>query len=204
MKIRVIFIGINLFLLVISLLQVFPVPPYSETLYPRFESGYFAELRNQQEIIRDAFLNIKIEGKPESAWIFLHNLKEKYKIDASVYNSYGHLVRSPGERIKEQREEVLEKINRGGKEISSEIKFHRFASLLPLSASKRCRFCHKSVREGDTIGFLHVEQPFDAHIYYTGERIFIFSVIILMLCVTLFFLFRWEPEGKIKEMFDKS
>ncbi len=204
MKIRIIFIAINLFLIIISLLQVFPVPPFADRLYPKFQSGYFAEMKNQQKIIREAFLNIKIDGKPESAWIFLDNLKMEYKIDGKIYNSYGYFVKNPGNLIKGKDEDTIEKIKKGERKISSEIKFNQFISLLPLVAKKRCRFCHKSVREGDIIGYLDIRQPFDAHIYYTGERIFIFSGITLILCVILFLLFKWEPGGKIKEMFDKS
>ncbi len=204
MKIKVFFIGIVMFLLGISLLQIFPVPPFAERLYPVYESGYFRELREQQQVVAEAFLAVKQGERAEMAWLFLKELKKDHDIKAEVYNSYGYRLAQPGNPLKTENVDLVAKIKRNSKKIYSEVSMGHFSSLLPLVAVKKCRFCHRSVREGDIVGFLHVSQPCDAHIYYTGERILLFTGIAFFLSVILFFLFKWEPEGKIKEMFDKS
>ncbi len=202
MKVKLSFFIILIFLILVSMFQIFPLPPFADQLYPVYESGYFKEIRQNQEVIRDAFLAIKIHGRSEAAWLFLKDLEAHYGIKGEVYNRRGQLVTSPGEREQDIESDVSRYLEKNEGTISSSISVNRFSSFLPLKADNRCAFCHKKAKSEEIIGVLHLDHPFDAHIYYTGERIFIFLLIICALGGLLFLLLKWEPEGKIKEMFD--
>jgi len=204
MKVKLSFFIIILFLIIVSMFQIFSLPPFADQLYPVYESGYFKEIRQNQEVIRDAFLEIKIHGRSEAAWLFLKNLKADHNIKGKVYNRRGQLVTSPGEKEQDIESDVSAYLKKNEDTVVSSISMNRFSSLLPLKADNRCGFCHKKAKNGEIIGVLHLDNAFDAHIYYTGERIFIFLLIICALGGLLFLLLKWEPEGKIKEMFDKS
>jgi len=204
MKVKLSFFVILIFLIIVSMFQIFPIPPFADQLYPVYESGYFLEKRQNQEIIRDAFLEIKIHGRSEAAWLFLKNLETAHNIEGKVYNRRGQLVTAPGEKEQDVESDVSAYLKKNSSAVVSSISMNRFSSFLPLKADKRCAFCHKKAKIGEIIGILQLNHPFDAHIYYTGERIFIFLLIICALGGLLFLLLKWEPEGKIKEMFDKS
>lgn len=204
MKVKLPFFIILIFLIIVSMFQIFPLPPFADQLYPVYESGYFMEIRQNQEIVRDAFLEIKIHGRSEAAWLFLKNLENAHGIEGKVYNRRGQLVTAPGEKEQDVESDVSAYLKKNSGAVVSSISMNRFSSFLPLKADKRCGFCHKKAKIGEIIGVLHLNHPFDAHIYYTGERVFIFLLIICVLGGLLFLLLKWEPEGKIKEMFDKS
>jgi hypothetical protein len=202
MKIKIILITVTALLLVISLLQVLPLPPYAGDIAPLYRSGYFLELDRQFEVIRDAFLGIKMMGRPEYAWIFLDDMKKGHGLAASVYNSRGEAVKAPGEASPGVDPVVISLVNSANPRTISEVRGGRYYAALPVSAADRCRFCHAQ-RPGSLVGVLTFERDFDAHVYYTRERVIIFSMISLVLVILLAALARWDPEKKIKELFDK-
>lgn len=202
MKIKIMLITVTALLLVISLLQVLPVPPYAGDIAPLYRSGYFLELDRQFAVIRDAFLGIKMMGRPEYAWIFLEDMKKDHGLAAAVYNSRGEAVKAPGESSPGVDPAVISLVNSANPVAFSEVRGGRYYTALPVISADRCRFCHAQ-RPGALVGVLTFERDFDAHVYYTRERVIIFSLISMALVILLAALARWDPEKKIKELFDK-
>ncbi len=96
MKLKIAIISAISIPLLISILQILPVPPYAGNLFPVFRSGYFVELDRQFEVIRDAFLGIKMMSRPVYAWIFLDDIEKKHAIKITVHNARGEVGESPG------------------------------------------------------------------------------------------------------------
>jgi len=204
MKIKYLFAGIVSVLLLISISQIFPIPPHEKDISRVYRSGYFSELDREFEIIRDSFIGIKTLGKPAYAWIFLKDLKKQHDISVDVFNSSGFHVPAPGERSEnpdKRLEPVLDSMASGA---YSEVRGSRYFSIVPVYSERKCQFCHKTSEVKNLIGFLSFERKYDAHIYYTSERIIIFILISVVFASILFILLKWDPERKIKEMFDKS
>ena len=92
--ILIIFISV---LILISILQIFSIPPYAEDIFKVYKSGYFVELEKGCEIIKDSFLDIKMMSKPVYGWIFVSDMKKKHGISIKVFDYRGREVTAPGE-----------------------------------------------------------------------------------------------------------
>lgn len=202
MKIKIALISVAALLLAVSLLQILPVPPWAGDVYPVFKSGYFSELDRQFEVVRDAFLGIKMMSRPEYAWIFLEDIRKGHGIAVTVYNARGEAVKVPGTASPGVDAAVISMVNSVNPAPFAEVRGSRYYAALPAIASEKCRFCH-SQQPGGLVGVITFERGYDAHVYYSRERIIIFSLIATALLGLVFLVARWDPEKKIKELFDK-
>ena len=204
MKIKYLFVGIISLLMVISISQIFSIPPYGEDIFPLYKSGYFSELDKNFKIVRDSFLEIKTLKDPINAWIYLDSIKKKYNITVKAYDYRGYEVISPRIKAKEANKRVLKQISSIDPEITSHVEYGKYFSSFPLIMETKCSICHTRKNECGVIGVLTFERKYDAHIYYSAERILLFLFITILLGVMLFALLRWDPVKKIRELFDKK
>ncbi len=189
--------------LAVSIVQMFSVPPYAGDIHSLYRSGYFIELERGFGVIKDAFIETKMFGRPVSAWILLEDIGTRHGTDIRVYNASGLRVKAPGEAENGGDERVLRVINAAEPGVYSQIVGGRYYSAVPVFMEDRCRFCH-DFRSGKKLaGVLTFERDFDARIYYGAERVIIFAVISTALCLLIFLTLRWEPGRRVKELFDK-
>ncbi len=204
MKIKYTFVGLLALLLLISISQIFSLPPYGEDVFPAYKSGYFRELDRGFRIITDSFLGIKTLSRPVYGWIFLEDIKKKYGYTVEVFNSSGIKVSAPGMREDVPDEDVRAVLNSLAPEIETTIDGGRYIAVIPVTAENECRFCHRGYEEGSAVGALRFSRNFDSRVYYTAERVIIFLLLSIILTAALFFVMRWDPDRNVKELFDKS
>jgi len=189
-----------LFLLA-SISQMLPISLYTNDLKALYKSGYFKELEKECLIVTDAFISIKsMSSNPAYAWIFLKEI-EKRDLKVYVCDAESRIIKAPGivsepygnRRFFSSSDDAVESFTRLGK----------FYARVACVKKGGCSPCHPGVRDGRLIGVLYFERSYDAHIYYSLERALIFGILSVFLSITLFFLFRWIPARRIKEMFDK-
>ncbi len=202
MRIKYFFITLLIILIILSISQVISIPPYSDDIFKVYKSGYFDEIEKEFEIIKDSFIGIKTLSKPVYGWIFLSDIEKRYKIDINVYDLKGRIVKAPGKRDGMGSDMVLKVLNSDGNNTLSEIRFGKFYSVMPILSRKECKFCHRGTSNAEKIGAISFERDYDGHIYYSAERMIIFILITIVLSIMLFFIYKWDPEKKIKEMFD--
>jgi len=202
MKIKVVLIIFLSVLLLISISQIFSIPPYGEDVFKFYKSGYFSELEKGFKIIKDSFINIKMMSKPAYAWVFLKDIKKEHGIDVKVYNNKGFEIVAPGKKKKNRDERVFKILNSLNAEIYSETGFGKYYTAIPVKAERRCRFCHgrnkKKIR-----GVISFERACDSYIYYSSERIIIFTLLSIVLAVFMFLVIKWDPGKVSRELFDK-
>lgn len=203
MKIKYMLIFLLGIMVVISVSQIFSIPPFAGDVFTVYRSGYFIELEKQFAVIRDSFIGIKTLGRPVYGWIFLEDIKEKHGIDVRVYNSRGYEVAAPGETGDLNRN-VLRLLNSIKPVTTSRVEADHYYTEMPVRIEKRCRFCHNTPHGEDVLGVMAFARRYDASVYYSAERIIIFSIISLCLLGLMFMVMRWDPEKKVKELFDKK
>ncbi|MCU0821181.1 MAG: hypothetical protein MUC95_01750 [Spirochaetes bacterium] len=204
MKIKYILIIILVGLCGISISQIFSIPPYEKDVYNIYKSGYFSELEKSFDIIKESFIEIKMMSKPAYAWIFLEDIRKKYKMVIRVYNSRGIEVTAPGQEGKRRDPRVIKVLNSLDKKMYSEISIDKYYSALPVFLENRCSFCHNTQNRKKIVGVLTFERSYSSHIYYSSERIIIFILISAAIALLLFFVIRWDPAGAARELFDKN
>ncbi len=203
MKVKIIFIALIAALMAVSASQIFTIPPYAGDIFPVYKSGYFSELDRGFGVIADSFVGIKSMAKPEYAWIFLADIGIAHEMDIKVYDYRGRRVTAPGEKSARQDKKIFGIINQLKPSVHSEIRGGRYCAVIPMKTRGECAFCHTRVNRRDVIGAISFERPYDAHVYYSSERIIIFILITTGLGVLLFLVARWNPGKNIKELFDK-
>ncbi len=202
MKFKYLLIIFLIILIIISISQIFSIPPYEGDIYNAYKSGYFSEIEDNNSIIADSFTGIKMMSKPVYAWIFLEDIKKKYNIDIKVYNNKGVEKLAPGKPGREVDERVIRLINSLNTEIYSELLIGKYYSAIPILSEKKCRFCHGRNKK-KIIGVLTFERGYNSIIYYTSERIVLFIVLSSILTFVLFIVLKWDPGRVGREMFDK-
>jgi hypothetical protein len=50
---------------------------------------------------------------------------------------------------------------------------------------------------------MEFERRYNARVYYSSERIMIFSIISIVIIVLIIIVLRWDPHRDVKELFDK-
>jgi hypothetical protein len=203
MKVKIVFAVLIAVLMIISLSQVFSIPPYAGDMFPVYKSGYFRELDSQFGVITDSFIGIKSMARPEYAWIFLADVGIAHDIKIDVYDCRGYRVTAPGEKSGPPDRAVLGAMDMRKPAALSWPEGGRYISIVPVSARGECKFCHERWNRRNVIGALKFERPYDASIYYSSERIIIFLIITAVLGLLLYALLRWDPGKNIKELFDK-
>ncbi len=203
MKIKYFFICLISILIILSISQIFSIPPYAGDAFPVYKSGYFRELDREFGIIGDSFINIKMMSKPAYAWIFLKDMEKKHGLIIRVYNNNGMEVPAPGMAGGKSDSNVVKILNSMDPENYSIVKQNKYFSITPVFLENRCRFCHKGEYKKDITGLISFERKYDAVVYYTSERVIIFTVTTLVLLLLLYYIIRWEPGRHVKELFDK-
>ncbi len=203
MKIKILFLTILFAMLAASLSQIFSIPPYGGDVFRIYKSGYFNELDKSFFVIRDSFLGIKTLSRPEFAWIFLADIEKKQKIKIDVYDRNGFLVPAPG-RKSEKNEKAANLVINGTTDVYSYTDGNYYNAFVPIKAEKKCSFCHCQGSKEKILGVIRFNREYDSHVYYSAERIIIFLLLSLVILFFMFFILKWDPENKIKEMFDKS
>lgn len=203
MKIKYAFMVFLAVLMLLSLSQVFPLPPFAGDIHRIFKSGYFMELERGFEVIKDSFIEIKMMSKPVYSWLFLDDIRKKHGIDVRVYSAQGYEVRVPGD-TRESGDPRVEKLRNSLRPmIISEVDGGRYYSAVPVFAEDRCRFCHRTPDKKGLIGILTFEREQNSYIYYSSTRVIIFTCLSLILSMLFYLVWIWDPERKVKELFDK-
>ncbi|HNU91000.1 MAG TPA: hypothetical protein PKO25_03945 [Spirochaetota bacterium] len=203
MKIKYAFLTVLGLALLVSVAQMFALPPYAGDIYALYRSGYFVELERGFGVIRDAFVETKMFGRPVSAWILLDDIGARHGMDIRVYNTSGLRVRAPGETGEAADSRVMRVLSDSEPSAYSEIRGGRYYSAVPVFMEDRCRFCHDSRGASRLAGVISFERDFDARVYYGAERVVIFGMLSAALCLLFFLTLRWEPGRRVKELFDK-
>ena len=202
MIVKRIILVVLFFLLGVSCLQLFNVPPYAGDIKPLYRSGYFDELDRGFDIIRDTFLSLKTLDRIEYGWIFLTEIEEKQGIRTGLFDSRGFEVAAPGIRSEKPDRFVADMISESGGERKSSVSDSRYMSLIPVTFRGECLICHRNSSSGQTAGYLVFERNSDPFIYYSSERIILFSVISIVIVVLILITARWDPVV-VKDLFDK-
>lgn len=203
MKFKIGMLVVLTMLLLLSILQIFNVPPYAGDILSVYKSGYFSELDKGFDVIKDSFVAIKSDARAEIAWSFLSDIEKTKGIKSEVFDYNGYRLAAPSEKTS-RNEEVLNYIASGKMVPISGISAGKYYSIVPLFAEKRCLICHRKSREGNLVGLIRFERKYDSIVYYSSERVIIFVIISIILLILIFFLIKWDPEKHIKELFDKT
>lgn len=203
MKVKYVIVVALLLLFAVAFSQIFTIPPRAEDIFVVYKSGYFSELDREFDIIKDSFIETKMLGTPAYGWILLEDIQARHAMRIRVYNASGCEVKAPGKAEPSPDEAVLKIINSLSPGIVSAIAGRKYQAALPVFIEDRCRFCHEGAYQNNVVGVMTFERAFDAHIYYTSERIVIFTIISLATVILLVLVLRWEPGRKVKELFDK-
>ncbi|MCU0847906.1 MAG: hypothetical protein MUD12_08465 [Spirochaetes bacterium] len=204
MKFKYILIGLISFLLLISISQIFNIPPYADDIFLIYKSGYFNELDREFIIIKDSFVAVKTLGKPEYGWIFLDDMEKKHGMKLTVYNRDGYLITAPGKKNETADLMIKNILAIKGNDIHHDIGPMKYRAVMPVTGDSSCGFCHKNIEKKPVIGAIRIERNYDAHVYYSAERILIFIFTSIILLAGLFFIVHWEPAKNVKELFDKK
>ena len=191
-------------LLIISIAQIFSIPPYAGNIFSVYKSGYFKELDNGFQVTIDSFNNIKMMSRPVYAWIFLKDIQKKNNINIKVYNNKGFEVQAPGLTGSSNDDNVLKILNSINPQTFSRVIDNKYYSAIPVFIEDRCRFCHANINKKNIAGVITFEREYDSYIYYSSERVIIFVLISLVLIILLYYIIRWDPAKAVKELFDKS
>ena len=189
--------------LAVSLLEIFPVWPSAGNIYSWYKSGYFSEIDRQYRTVAECFSQVLMSSKPEYAWFFLEEIEKTQHISVKVYDTKGELVRYPGDHVRGTDETVLRIVRSMNPAEVGAVKGKLYSLAIPLKSEKRYLAYHELLPTKDLAGVLVMEREYDAKIYYTAERKMIFSVISLVCVVFLFIAWLWDPERRVKELFDK-
>lgn len=204
MKIKYMYIVFVVMLLIISIAQIFSIPPYAGNIFSVYKSGYFKELDNGFQVIIDSFNNIKMMSRPVYAWIFLKDIQKKNNINIKVYNNKGFEVQAPGLTGSSNDDNVLKILNSINPQTFSRVIDNKYYSAIPVFIEDRCRFCHPNINKKNIAGVITFEREYNSYIYYSSERVIIFVLISLVLIILLYYIIRWDPAKVVKELFDKS
>lgn len=202
MVIKRILIGMLALLWIVSFIQIFSVPPYIGDIFGIYKSGYFKELERNMYIMTDSFLQIKTMTKPEYAWIYLNDLQKRYGISIAVYDAQGNRIKAPGISEMVNDSAVMNVCNDIKPQPTFTVTGRLYNGILPVYRKSECNFCHQPSRK-PLLGVITYSIPFDGYIYYTSERIILFTIITFAISMLLFVVIRWNPYKDIQELFDK-
>ncbi|MBN2079117.1 MAG: hypothetical protein JW838_09120 [Spirochaetes bacterium] len=203
MKVKYFFVALIALLLLVSISQIFSIPPYAENIFPVYKSGYFEELERGFGIVTDSFIGIKKMARPDFAWVFLSDIEKAHGMKIRVYDHRGRYVPAPGEVRGGPDPTVVEVLSGLDPDVRSEVRGGKFFTVIPVPERSECRFCHSPRNGRGMIGALSFERGYDAGIYYSSERIIIFISLSIILGALLYAVIRWDPGRNIKELFDK-
>lgn len=203
MIVKRVLLGVLFFLLTVSCIQLFNVPPYAGDVNQLYRSGYFDELDRGFDIIRDSFLSLKTMTRVEYGWIFLADMEDKHNMKIGLFDLKGFELAAPGIRTGSPDPEVTEAAITGRASKITSTTGGRYSSIVPVRYEPSCLICHNKGKEGDVAGYLRFERDSDSLIYYSSERVILFTLFSIIIAVFIFFAARWEPASGVKDLFDK-
>ncbi len=203
MKVKYFFTAVLFILLITAVSQIFSIYPFAKDIFKVYKSGYFKELDNKFNIIAQSFLQIKSMSRATYAWIYLQEIEKDYGIKIKVYDFNGKRVLSPGDKVKNDDFFALKEINSSQSSAYSNIQNKKYYYFYPFKFKEECSFCHSDLSNSEMLGAITFKSDFNAKIYYSSERIIIFTIISIVISILLFFTIKWDPEKNIKELFDK-
>ncbi len=198
MKVKIFTLISTGILLIMCLVEIFQIYPGADKILPLYKSGYFNEIDKSNDIITESFLAIKTLTQPVRAWIFLDDVSKKQDIIIKIYDNEGNHVPSPGEK-RERDLTVAELLAVSNPEIQTVIQDKKYVSRIPLVRTGKCGLCHDRKK----IGAIVIVRDYNYISYYSLERRLIFIPLAITLLVILLLVAKWDPEKRIKEMFDK-
>ena len=201
MKIKYSIIAVLFFLTLVSVSQIFDIPPLNRDVYPLYKSEYFRELDNGFDIIIDSFVAVKSMSQPVYGWILLDDISRRRGIDVAVFDRQGYPVKAPGNTGAAADPEVHKSLVALDPVPVYWIDGGRYRGIVPVKAEDRCRICHAKTNRNGTIGALAFSRAYDGRAYYSGERMIIFTAAAIILLLMLVFVARWDPEKNIKDCF---
>ncbi len=187
----------------VSFIQIFSVPPYIGDIFAIYKSGYFKELERNMYVITDSFLQIKTMSKAEYAWIYLNDVRTRFNIKIDVYDAQGNLVKAPGIVEMGNNSAVINMCSDINPQPQFTVTGRLYNGIIPVYRKSECNFCHQPLHK-PLIGVITYSIPFDGYIYYTSERIILFTIITFAISIVLFVVIRWNPYKDIDELFDKK
>jgi hypothetical protein len=202
MKGKIFLIGIFTVLLVISISQIFTIPPYHRDIFPVYKSGYFTELEKNSMIINHAFFTLMTKENRALPWIYLKDINQKTGIVSKLYDRSGRFIISSGEKKLKPNHKIRAFIS-GNNPNKGKIVDGRYTYLSQIKAEKQCLICHRNRKKGDIMGASLSSHHINGFVYYSSERIILFVIISIITASALFFIYRWDPDKNIKELFDK-
>jgi hypothetical protein len=204
MKIKYSIIAVLFFLILVSVSQIFNIPPLERDVYPLYKSGYFRELDTEFDIIVDSFTEVKSMTDAIYGWVLLDDISKRHDIRIRVYDRQGYPMLAPGKAGPAPDPGVQKALIALDPAPVYSVKANRYSGIVPLKAEDRCRICHVKTNSNGTVGALTFSRTFDGRAYYSGERMIIFTAAAIALLALLVVVVRWDPEKNIKELFDKS
>jgi len=202
MKGKIFLMTIFSILLVISLSQVFSIPPYQKDIFSVYKSGYFSELEKSSLIIQQAFFTLMTTKNKSIQWIYLKEVEKKTSISLKLYDRSGRNIISPGDK-NTKTDEKIKGFMRGNASQIGEIIDGRYSFITQIKAEKQCLVCHRNKKKNAVMGAFVSNHPINGFIYYTSERIILFVILSILTASALFLIIRWDPDKNIKELFDK-
>ncbi|HNV48344.1 MAG TPA: hypothetical protein PLE73_11760 [Spirochaetota bacterium] len=201
MAIKRTFIVLWATLLVVSLSQLFPIPPYGEAVYSLYTSGYFVELDRQFRVVTDAFLGVKMMSRPAYAWVLLDDIEKAHGIRIRVYNARGVRVTAPGAPEGGVDVDVQNALAAPKPSVASWVSRGSYYSILPLANEGQCGICHTGTYRNNMIGAVTFKRRCDSRTFYAFERIAVFVGFSLVFALLLFATVRWDPQKSVRELF---
>lgn len=221
MKIKFSFLILLSLFATICFSQLFNIFPYAEDIFTVYKSGYFKDLDRQAMIITDAFIEVKMMTKPgilkgsgsisskkhfppEYSWVLIDDLQKKYNLEIKVYDKNAQLCETPNVKKNNDNNIVIDMLNDSTPEITGFTKGNYYNVAVPVENEKKCQICHTKSEYSDLLGVITYKIPFDSKVFYSRERIIIFSLLLFADFVLIYFVLKWDPEKNIKELFDKT
>jgi hypothetical protein len=186
-----------------ALSQMFMMYPGAEKIYPLFKSAYFSELDRQFRTITESFELMKIYGQDEYARAFLAELAARENVAIRLYDPRGELLMSSGKGRVDSDDRVREMTQSLTPEQYGGIAKGVYFGVVPLFYDKRNLITHPEGTEGKVSGVMTFERSFNATAYFSGERKIIFALIAFGTAFLMFLAVRWDPDRRVKELFDK-
>jgi hypothetical protein len=190
-------------LCIFAVSQIFMIYPSAGEIYPLYKSGYFSELDRQFRTIADAYRLVMLYGREEYGRGFLREVGEREGIEIHLFDERGEPVNQYGKNIPDEDKTAIRITQSIRPEPVSEIRGNRYYGAIPLFFDVRDQIRHQRKKAGTLAGVITFERPYDAGVYFSGERKTIFTGLALACAFLFFIVLRWDPERPLKELFDK-
>ncbi len=188
-------------LVAVSLSQVFNIYPHAEDVYPIYRSGYFSELEEKARIIAESYTFLR-GVDPDFADVYIDDIEKRYGIRTRLYSASGASLRVRDAEQRSVSTEALKAILNPGDGAVCGVRDGLFVCNLALPVSSSGGIVHGGSPSKPS-GVLEVMMDYDTGVYYSRERILLFTLTTALLIVALIILVRWRPYDSVKEIFDK-